>query len=143
MALLLLEAPPELELGAALESALGCAALEFGCAALELELELGVLEPPEAEPELDFEASLEDDPPGVTPIDVLDELEPGWADAPPVPPAELDEDGEDGVALLELDEPGAPEVRSVALSRLQAERPKANATASVRTESFMYSSEGS
>jgi hypothetical protein len=148
---------------------LGDEAPELGCAdELELELEsllgaalLGaVLEPPEAEPDLELSelaalegllaASLEPDPPGVTPTDVLDELEPG-AEAPPdgavAPPdgavaLELEEPGavegaELGeVALLELEEPGA-DVVLLALSRSQAARPKAIATAIARVESFM------
>ena len=154
---LLDEAPPDAppELGCALE-------LEpDDGAALELEeleslllglLLLGVLldgdeellAPPDAEPELDFEASLEDDapgvedddPPGVTLPEALDELEPGAV--APVPPEELDElgelDGDDGL-LLELDEPGLDEVRP-ALSP-HAARPKAIATAKARLVSFM------
>jgi hypothetical protein len=108
------------------------------------------LEPPEAAP-------------GVT--DVLDELEPGCAEAPPdgavalldeepgvagveeappLPPPDAEPDEEPGavegeelgeVALLEL-EPGAEELL-LALSRSQAASPNAIATAIAIVESFM------
>ena len=149
------ELPPlaEPELGAALLllEALGCSAFCSLGAALELELELdgAALEPPEAG--ADFDVSVEEELEalgalgGVTPMEVLDEEEPGVAGALVPPEAELDEepgavDGDDGVAVslravLELEEPGADDVRSGPL--LQAARPKANATARVRIESFM------
>jgi hypothetical protein len=116
----------------------------LGCA-LELLDELesagAALAPPEAEP--DFDVSADEELGGVTPMDVLDDDEPGVAEVPPE--AELDEapgavEGDEGVALslfavLEL-EPGADEVRA-ASSRLHAARPKASATASARVVSFM------
>jgi hypothetical protein len=119
----------------------------LGCA-LELLDELesagAALAPPEAEP--DFDVSADEELGGVTPMDVLDDDEPGVAGVAEVPPeAELDEapgavEGDEGVALLlfavlEL-EPGADEVRA-ASSRLHAARPKASATASARVVSFM------
>jgi hypothetical protein len=116
----------------------------LGCA-LELLDELesagAALAPPEAEP--DFDVSADEELGGVTPMDVLDDDEPGVAGVAEVPPeAELDEapGAVEGVALslfavLEL-EPGADEVRA-ASSRLHAARPKASATASARVVSFM------
>jgi hypothetical protein len=108
--------------------------------ALELELEGW----------LALESLLEVEPPEALPDGELALLEeaPGAVVAPPVPPteAEFDEepgavDGDDGVAVslravLELEEPGAVEVRSGPLS--QAARPKASATATARVESFMF-----
>ena len=80
-------------------------------------------------------------------MEVLDEEEPGVAGALVPPEAELDEepgavDGDDGVAVslravLELEEPGADDVRFAFLSP-QAARPSAIATATARTESFMF-----
>ena len=83
-------------------------ALPEGGVALLDEEELGVVDdaPPEADPEAD----------------------------PEVDPGALD--GDDGLALLELDEPGA-EDDLLALSRSHAARPKARATATARVESFM------
>ena len=151
-------AAPELGCSALLEELLGCEALLLESelcdfcslgAALELELELdgAAVDPPEA----DFDVSVDEELEalgalgGVTPMEVLDEDEPGAAGAAVPPEAELDEepgavDGADGVAVslravLELEEPGADDVRSGPL--LQAARPKANATARVRIESFM------
>jgi len=112
----------------------------LGCAALELELELGEAElaPPEAEP--DFDGSLEADP--LVPEDELLEApgELGLDDAP----AEGDEDDEllegdddgelDGVEeVLELEEPGL----LLESGRSHAARPNARATAKARVESFM------
>jgi hypothetical protein len=144
-------------------SLLAAGALELGWA-LELEeLELesaGALAPPEAEP--DFAESADEELGGVTLMDVLDEDGEGWLAEPegvaalllddesgvvellPVPPTEAELDEEPGVVgagvalslrALELEEPGADEVRSGPL--LQAARPKASATASARVESFM------
>jgi hypothetical protein len=121
------------------------------------------LEPPEAEPDFDVSelllASLE--LPLLMPADELEE--PGVDEAPPEGAALLDDeelgdeelgvvddappeadpevepgalDGDDGLALLELDEPGA-EDDLLALSRSHAARPKARATATARVESFM------
>ena len=130
----------------------------LGCAALELELELGLLalgdaalEPPEADP--DFAGSLELEALG---DDALgDELEledpgvDGEDDAPPVPPTDAEPDAEPDVpgvleleplgddAVLELEEPGALEVRLESLLS-HAARPNARATANASVESFMY-----
>jgi hypothetical protein len=121
-------------------------------AALELALEEGCAElPPEAAPDLpaSMVTDVLDEPLGAAaepPEGVAEELEdePGAAGAAVPPEAELDEepgavDG-DGVALslraLELDEPGADDVRSGPLSP-QAARPSARATATARVESFM------
>jgi hypothetical protein len=125
-----------------------------------LEPEGAALEPPEAEP--DFEVSELDELDGLLAgsLDgveealpeggvaaLLDDEEPGVADeelgvvddAPPEADPEVEPgalDGDDGVALLELDEPGAEE-DLLALSRSHAARPKARATATARVESFM------
>jgi hypothetical protein len=70
---------------------------------------------------------------------LLDDEELGVVDdAPPEADPEVEPgalDGDDGVALLELDEPGAEDL--LALSRSHAARPKASATATARVESFM------
>jgi hypothetical protein len=70
-------------------------------------------------------------------VALLDDEEPGVVDdAPPEADPEVEPgalDGDDGVALLELDEPED----LLALSRSHAARPKASATASARVESFM------
>jgi hypothetical protein len=135
----LLDAPaePEPEDGSAFCSLLGAAELELE------ELLGAALEPPEAAP--DFVESADEELGGVTPMDVLDEEEPGVAgvdEAPALDEAPGAVDGDDGVALslravlLELGEPGAFEVRLVS-SRLHAARPKASATASARVVSFM------
>ena len=98
---------------------------------LELALELGglLLAPPDAEPAGALDAA------------ELDEDFDGSV-APALPPAaaEPDEepgavDGDEGVALLVLEEPGVDEVRSGPLS--QAARPKASATETARMENFM------
>lgn len=91
---------------------------------------LGLLAPPEADPDLGV--SLEADP--LMPEDELDEdgLD-GLDDAPP----EGDEDellGEGDV--LELEEPGLDELL-LALSRSHAARPRASATATAIADSFM------
>src|SRR3954468_845231 len=91
---------------------------------------LGLLAPPEADPDLGV--SLEADP--LMPEDELDEdgLD-GLDDAPP----EGDEDellGEGDV--LELEEPGLDELL-LALSRSHAARPSATATATAIADSFM------
>jgi len=144
----LLEPPlaePELEPEPVLES------LELGVDALgedeELELELGEdalgdellgdellgeeLAPPEAEPELDFDASLEPDP--LMPPEELDEELGLLGDEEA--PLEGDELGED--AVLELDEPGLDEVLLESPPRSHAASPKARATAAARIESLM------
>jgi len=105
-----------------------------GFSALALELELGLLgelalAPPDAEPGLA----------GALDAAELDEDFDGSVAA--LPPAEVEPDeepdGDDGVALLALEEPGVfdDEVRSGPWS--QAARPKASATDTARIESFM------
>jgi hypothetical protein len=117
--------------------ALGELAPALGEAAppLELgELALGGVElaPPDAEPELDFDASLEPDP--LMPDEELEE-DPGDVGDEEAP---LDGDeGELGEAVLELEEPGVEEVLFESLPRSHAASPKARATAAARIESFM------
>lgn len=119
----------------------------LGCAALELELELGLLElgllalgeaalePPEAEPdaEPDFVVSLDADP--LIPAEELDE-EPGLdGEVDALPPLDGEVLGE--VAVLELEEPGAVEVLPES-PRSHAASPNASATATASVESFMF-----
>ena len=123
----------------------------LGCAALELELELGLLalgdaalEPPEAE-ESDFAGSLELEALG---DEALELEEPGVDGDDALPPTEAEPDAEPeapGVleleplgddAVLELDEPGALEVRLESLLS-HAARPNARATANANVESFI------
>jgi hypothetical protein len=106
---------------------LGLGELALGDEELELAPALGELAPPEAEPGLDFEASLEPDPAAE-----LDD-DPGLVGDEEAP-LDGDELGED--AVLELDEPGVEEVFE-SPPRSHAASPKARATAVARIESFM------
>ena len=142
------------------ELALGDDELALGDELLEPELGLlalgdAALEPPEAEPdaESDLAESLElealgDDALGDEALELEEPGVVGEDDAPPVPPTEAEPDAEPdapGVleleplgddAVLELDEPGALEVRLESLLS-HAARPNARATANANVESFI------
>jgi hypothetical protein len=152
---LLEEAPPELELGEALELLGGVLDEELLEGVLDGELELlgEALDPPEADPDLLLSVEELDElgevAEGVDELLGEDELLDeelgvlGELDAPPVPPTEAEPELEPGVlglvgdeAVLELEEPGVEEVFALS-SRLHAARPKATATAIARAESFM------
>ena len=140
----------ELELGEALEPELESLLLGEALAPPEAEpdfevseldeldeLLLGSLELPLLMPTDELDEPGADDALPEGGVALLDDEEPGVVDdAPPEADPEVEPgalDGDDGVALLELDEPED----LLALSRSHAARPKASATASARVESFM------
>ena len=115
---------------------------------LELELGEAALEPPEADP--DFAGSLELEALGDDALgdEALELAEPGVDGDDALPPTEAEPDADPDVpgvleleplgddAVLELEEPGALEVRLESLLS-HAARPNARATANANVESFM------